>query len=180
MADQTVCCNLKATIELIGLSFSGFVVLFVVFVYVRYRLLPQLPPAGPAHDRRPTAGLDPSAVAALPSFAYRHGDGDGKGKCTSLDCAVCLSTVDEGETLRMLPACQHTFHAECIDRWLLSSSTCPVCRTEADSSERSVATSSASSATTIGETSSSSSFPGMWSGRRPLQGDGIRDLENNL
>jgi len=41
-------------------------------------------------------------------------------------CGVCLVDFDTGDQLRLLP-CGHYFHRECIDHWLLNSSTvCPV------------------------------------------------------
>lgn len=41
-------------------------------------------------------------------------------------CGVCLIDFDDGDELRVLP-CGHHFHRECIDHWLLTSSTvCPV------------------------------------------------------
>jgi hypothetical protein len=41
-------------------------------------------------------------------------------------CGVCLLEFDVGDELRSLP-CGHSFHRECIDHWLLNSSTvCPV------------------------------------------------------
>merc|ERR1712048_932356 len=41
-------------------------------------------------------------------------------------CGVCLVDFDAGDDLRLLP-CGHHFHRECIDHWLLKSSTvCPV------------------------------------------------------
>jgi translation initiation factor 4A len=41
-------------------------------------------------------------------------------------CGVCLVDFDTGDELRVLP-CSHYFHRECIDHWLLNSSTvCPV------------------------------------------------------
>uniref|UniRef100_J3LBC5 RING-type E3 ubiquitin transferase n=1 Tax=Oryza brachyantha TaxID=4533 RepID=J3LBC5_ORYBR len=33
-----------------------------------------------------------------------------------------------GELVRQLPACGHLFHVDCIDMWLHSHSTCPLCR----------------------------------------------------
>ncbi|CAI5997037.1 unnamed protein product [Closterium sp. NIES-64] len=45
------------------------------------------------------------------------------------ECAVCLSDFSDGEQLRCLLPCAHRFHVACIDCWLLSHTTCPVCRT---------------------------------------------------
>ncbi|CAL5363616.1 unnamed protein product [Camellia sinensis] len=45
-------------------------------------------------------------------------------------CVVCLNEYEEGEELRTLPECMHSFHVACIDMWLYSHSTCPVCRTD--------------------------------------------------
>ncbi|RWW41671.1 hypothetical protein BHE74_00052831 [Ensete ventricosum] len=208
MADQTICCALN-NLELVGLSFSVFLVFLGVFLCVRYLLLRHLLPADPPHER-PKAGLDPSAIAALPSFSYRRAS-TAEGRrcehtCTStVECAVCLSMVGEGETVRLLSACEHLFHAECIDVWLLSNSTCPVCRADArpekmaekaNSEEKREATtlevhgSAASSGKATAETSgakeetlgsSSSLLLGVRSGRRPLlQGNGMPDLESNL
>ncbi|XP_020155364.2 probable E3 ubiquitin-protein ligase ATL44 [Aegilops tauschii subsp. strangulata] len=44
-------------------------------------------------------------------------------------CAVCLAEYAAGDEVRVLPACRHGFHRECVDRWLLTRApTCPVCR----------------------------------------------------
>ncbi|XP_062091116.1 RING-H2 finger protein ATL52-like [Humulus lupulus] len=45
------------------------------------------------------------------------------------ECLVCLSAFEEGEEIRKLPRCKHSFHAPCIDMWLCSHSDCPLCRT---------------------------------------------------
>lgn len=45
------------------------------------------------------------------------------------DCAVCLCEFQLEDKLRLLPNCSHAFHRDCIDTWLLSHSTCPICRT---------------------------------------------------
>ncbi|XP_077252385.1 RING-H2 finger protein ATL1-like [Tasmannia lanceolata] len=44
------------------------------------------------------------------------------------ECAVCLSVFADGDELRQLPECKHSFHVGCIDMWLSSHSNCPLCR----------------------------------------------------
>ncbi|XP_019053615.1 PREDICTED: RING-H2 finger protein ATL51-like [Nelumbo nucifera] len=43
-------------------------------------------------------------------------------------CAVCLCEIMEGEEVRILPQCMHSFHVPCIDMWLYSHANCPLCR----------------------------------------------------
>ncbi|CAL9207334.1 unnamed protein product [Musa hybrid cultivar] len=47
---------------------------------------------------------------------------------SSLDCAVCLYPFRPHDELRLLPACRHAFHARCVDPWLRSTPSCPLCR----------------------------------------------------
>mmetsp|Transcript_46730 Transcript_46730/g.117686 ORF Transcript_46730/g.117686 Transcript_46730/m.117686 type:complete len:271 (+) Transcript_46730:71-883(+) len=42
-------------------------------------------------------------------------------------CPICLSEWSPDDDLRRLP-CSHTFHAECIDSWLVKAGTCALCR----------------------------------------------------
>ncbi|XP_057970886.1 RING-H2 finger protein ATL33-like [Malania oleifera] len=44
------------------------------------------------------------------------------------ECPVCLSPYADGERVRRLSSCKHSFHASCVDMWLYSHSNCPVCR----------------------------------------------------
>jgi hypothetical protein len=71
------------------------------------------------------AGVDQAFIDALPVFLYHSVLGGGKDP---FDCAVCLCEFEAEDQLRLLPKCSHAFHLECIDTWLLSHSTCPLCR----------------------------------------------------
>lgn len=44
------------------------------------------------------------------------------------ECPVCLTAFVDGEEVRQLMTCKHMFHFSCIDKWLSSKSSCPVCR----------------------------------------------------
>ncbi|XP_066344716.1 RING-H2 finger protein ATL43-like [Miscanthus floridulus] len=79
----------------------------------------------PSSCDRCRSGLSSSAVGALPVVRFADADADA-GRAT--ECAVCLGAFDAAELLRVLPACRHTFHDECVDTWLRAHSTCPVCR----------------------------------------------------
>ncbi|RVX72963.1 hypothetical protein B0A52_03316 [Exophiala mesophila] len=47
-------------------------------------------------------------------------------------CALCMDTFSVGQKVRLL-RCDHYFHPDCIDPWLLNmSSTCPLCRIDLD------------------------------------------------
>ncbi|KAF8772957.1 hypothetical protein HU200_005360 [Digitaria exilis] len=72
------------------------------------------------------AGVDQSFIDALPVFLY--GAVVGAGGKDPFDCAVCLCEFAGDDRLRLLPKCSHAFHVDCIDTWLLSHSTCPLCR----------------------------------------------------
>ncbi|XP_061347484.1 RING-H2 finger protein ATL13 isoform X2 [Gastrolobium bilobum] len=70
------------------------------------------------------AGVDQSFIDTLPVFLYKAII----GLKNPFDCAVCLCEFEPDDKLRLLPKCSHAFHMECIDTWLLSHSTCPLCR----------------------------------------------------
>lgn len=71
------------------------------------------------------SGLDQSVIDNLPVFNYKDiiiASQD------PFDCAVCLCEFSPDDKLRLIPICSHAFHTHCIDTWLLSNSTCPLCR----------------------------------------------------
>ncbi|KAL6888166.1 hypothetical protein ACP4OV_009192 [Aristida adscensionis] len=79
-------------------------------------------------------GMPEAAINALPTFAYElRGDGGAgeveleAGAPGGEPCSVCLEDVQPGEMVRQLPACSHLFHVGCVDMWLHTHRTCPVC-----------------------------------------------------
>ncbi|KAJ0800209.1 putative transcription factor C2H2 family [Helianthus annuus] len=70
------------------------------------------------------SGVDQSFIDRLPVFTYKSII----GVKDPFDCAVCLCEFEGEDKLRLLPKCSHAFHMDCIDTWLLSHSTCPLCR----------------------------------------------------
>ncbi|CAL0317851.1 unnamed protein product [Lupinus luteus] len=71
-----------------------------------------------------TVGLQQSIINSIEVFKYKKDEGLIEGT----ECSVCLNDFREGETLRLLPKCNHAFHIPCIDTWLRSHINCPLCR----------------------------------------------------
>ncbi|CAN6238388.1 unnamed protein product [Urochloa humidicola] len=81
---------------------------------------------GGAMSRRTTTrGVDPELLRSLPVTVYRAAS---EKEGAAAECAVCLAELEDGEAARFLPRCGHGFHAECVDTWLASHTTCPLCR----------------------------------------------------
>lgn len=72
------------------------------------------------------SSFDNSIAELLPTHKYEKGKGLNEG-----ECSVCLSEFEEGDVVRTLPECLHSFHVDCIDMWLYSHRNCPMCRTNA-------------------------------------------------
>ncbi|KAE9598117.1 putative transcription factor C2H2 family [Lupinus albus] len=77
--------------------------------------------------RKVPRGLDRAFIDTFPILEYSEVKIHKIGK-EALECAICLCEFEDSDTLRLIPKCDHVFHPECIDEWLSSHSTCPVCR----------------------------------------------------
>ncbi|CAL0311236.1 unnamed protein product [Lupinus luteus] len=77
--------------------------------------------------RMPPCGLDRALIETFPILEYSEVKVHKIGK-EALECAICLCEFEDSDTLRLIPKCDHVFHPDCIDEWLSSHSTCPVCR----------------------------------------------------
>jgi hypothetical protein len=71
-------------------------------------------------------GASTEQIDQLPTRVYT----EGSMPAEEAKCGVCLSDYEKGEELRTLPGCVHSFHKECIDKWLQINKVCPVCRHE--------------------------------------------------
>jgi hypothetical protein len=69
-----------------------------------------------AHNK----GLSPKDIERLESFTWSCVEG--------AECSICLNDLDEGDAVRKLPGCSHTFHKSCIDLWMLRRADCPLCK----------------------------------------------------
>ncbi|GAA0160707.1 hypothetical protein LIER_17200 [Lithospermum erythrorhizon] len=89
----------------------------------------------------PSIGLDIEKINSLPIFTHKLSENSDNGTTNSSntsssstfsfmenECSICLGTFEDEEILKLMPECLHVFHSECVDKWLSSSSTCPLCR----------------------------------------------------
>ncbi|PIK58590.1 putative RING finger protein 44 isoform X4 [Apostichopus japonicus] len=73
-------------------------------------------------------GLSKSVIDQLPSYRYNPDTHQSINDQTC--CVVCMSDFEIKQLLRVLP-CSHEFHARCVDKWLKTNRTCPICRADA-------------------------------------------------
>ncbi|RHZ48497.1 RING-H2 finger protein [Aspergillus thermomutatus] len=80
---------------------------------------------------QPNDGTEP---ANAETNAERRGtpapapDTESPNEHPNFSCPICTDDFIKGQDLRVLP-CNHQFHPECIDPWLINvSGTCPLCR----------------------------------------------------
>ncbi|KAF8402491.1 hypothetical protein HHK36_010576 [Tetracentron sinense] len=76
-----------------------------------------------AAARLAATGLKKCELNQIPVTVYGSGM-----SIRATDCPICLGEFVEGEKVRVLPECNHGFHMRCIDTWLVSHSSCPICR----------------------------------------------------
>uniref|UniRef100_A0A7C9DKA9 RING-type domain-containing protein n=1 Tax=Opuntia streptacantha TaxID=393608 RepID=A0A7C9DKA9_OPUST len=75
-------------------------------------------------DEESSSGCSLEELKNLPKSRFRGSE----------TCAICLDNLLEGEICRILPSCNHVFHCNCVDKWLLKVPACPVCRSSVRSS----------------------------------------------
>ncbi|MCD9639762.1 hypothetical protein HAX54_024483 [Datura stramonium] len=86
------------------------------------------------HSAAPGHRFSGELLESLPLFSF----GSVTGNLTGVDCAVCLSKFEPHDQLRLLPLCCHAFHSDCIDTWLVTNQTCPLCRSNVNPADADV------------------------------------------
>ncbi|KAK1571643.1 hypothetical protein Q3G72_020660 [Acer saccharum] len=133
--DRGYLTNARLSVMLIWFIFSAFMGMVYYCISIgwcnRNRSSPNLSQARPYMPEImeiPGSSVKVSTAQLIPAHIYEKGSGlvgdDGT-------CAICLCEFEEGEELRTLPECLHSYHVPCIDMWLHSHSNCPMCRTDA-------------------------------------------------
>ncbi|KAK1383086.1 RING-H2 finger protein ATL57 [Heracleum sosnowskyi] len=90
----------------------------------RIRRTPYPPTSSPVSARF-SSSKNVAASAAFRSLAILSYSRD---VSKPIDCIICLTEFEEKEKVKMTPCCKHVFHPGCIDTWLSSHLTCPLCR----------------------------------------------------
>lgn len=121
---------LKLIICLIAAASAAVVVTIYHCITARYMRPPSQqwspPPEVQRQQQEISVSLENSMAELLPARKYQKGAGlVGVGDGT---CAICLCEFEAGKELRTLPECSHSFHVACIDMWLYSHWSCPMCR----------------------------------------------------
>ncbi|KAK7276411.1 hypothetical protein RIF29_17550 [Crotalaria pallida] len=123
-------------LEVRGRKFFFLLVLFVIvlfstalFLYVRWICHPDSFSTirrghAPARSSPSWQGLEPETIKKLPIVLHQAS----KDQDSACECCICLSAFRDGEKLKKLPGCEHCFHCECVDKWLMNHSSCPLCR----------------------------------------------------
>lgn len=74
-------------------------------------------------------GLEAGIIDSFPIILYGSlcDSNDFKYEKES-ECSICLGVFQNEEKIKMLTRCGHAYHAECVDMWLRTRSSCPLCR----------------------------------------------------
>ncbi|KAL8539253.1 hypothetical protein ACS0TY_001035 [Phlomoides rotata] len=115
------------TLFFVVVLLSVVLLVALLFLYARWVCRFDPPPTSAAHapPSRPR-GLDAATINSFPIVL--HSNSASHGQITELECCICLGLFGDGDKVKVLPQCHHCFHSECVDMWLTTQSSCPLCR----------------------------------------------------
>ncbi|XP_027338371.1 E3 ubiquitin-protein ligase ATL4-like [Abrus precatorius] len=125
------------TVTVLAVAVTVSLALYFIIRY-RRRFSPSSAPVFSSSHRISPEIASSSLADSLPAFTFSSVTRRSSSAAAG-DCAVCLSKFEQRDLLRLLPLCCHAFHAECIDTWLQSNLTCPLCRSVVATSESDLA-----------------------------------------
>ena len=70
-------------------------------------------------------GATEGEIRRLPASRLRDPEAELPEDCRQ--CHICLEKFERGEQRKVLP-CLHGFHSPCIDKWLRTNKSCPICK----------------------------------------------------
>ena len=86
-------------------------------------------PTRPARILSMTRGINGRILGTR--FGIDFNQGEWKDVNSSTSCSICISDFCEKDVLRKIKLCEHTFHAKCIEKWLVRyQARCPLCNLE--------------------------------------------------
>ncbi|KAL1535495.1 RING-H2 finger protein ATL66-like [Salvia divinorum] len=117
------------TVFFIVVIFAVILLVALLFLYARWvcRFAPPPPPSAAvsrAQPPQPPRGLDAASIGSLPIVLHNQTE----SIASDGECCICLGIFGDGDKVKLLPRCQHCFHSECVDMWLVTHSSCPLCR----------------------------------------------------
>ncbi|KAK7305893.1 hypothetical protein VNO77_43805 [Canavalia gladiata] len=122
------------TLFFIIVLFSIILLVTVLFLYTRWVCryhghLPTTAFAAAVHAPPPSSqGLDSASIKKLPIILHQAASNPHDGAWEEMECCICLGEFRDGEKVKVLPGCDHFFHCDCVDKWLVHHSNCPLCR----------------------------------------------------
>uniref|UniRef100_A0A7N0T9G7 RING-type domain-containing protein n=1 Tax=Kalanchoe fedtschenkoi TaxID=63787 RepID=A0A7N0T9G7_KALFE len=101
---------------------AGMTALFLIYLFILWYLARRHIDLL-THSAKPqlVTGLSQSDLKKLPAVT-------GKDLVLGTDCAVCLDDICDEDAATMVPGCNHGFHRECAEMWLMRRGECPLCR----------------------------------------------------
>jgi hypothetical protein len=84
----------------------------------------------PTNARTSHRGLNERQINNLHSFKYNKKDqqlGNNLEDAQERQCIICFEEYENDQDVKALP-CIHSYHKSCIDKWLRSHNSCPVCK----------------------------------------------------